>query len=111
MEMKAVSIALILLGVAFLTLAASQMNSMVVSNAQSELAKPVAEAQIIASEELAKSYGQTDAEIAASSKEARDLLNKTIVTMNNSYWLTSIADFIFGLVFILLGIFTYPKGH
>lgn len=111
MEKMGISLALILFGVAFCTLALSQVNSMIVSGAQSELARPVAEAQIVASEQLAKSYGQTDSEIAATSKQARDLLNNTISTMNDSYWKTAAVDAFVGLILLFAGLMVYPKHH
>ncbi len=111
MNRKAISIALILLGVAFSTLALSQLNQMSVSSAQSEIARPVAEAQIIASESLAESYGQSADEIAKTSAEARALIDKSISTMNNSYLMTAIIDGILGLVLLFAGIVTFPKEH
>ncbi|MBI5225495.1 hypothetical protein HY989_06515 [Candidatus Micrarchaeota archaeon] len=111
MEKKAISMTLILLGVLFIMLAASQVNQMIISNAQSELARPIAEGQIAASEELAKSYGQTDAQIAATSKEARALLDKSISTMGNSYMFTALMDGIIGLLLLIAGLFTFPKQH
>jgi len=107
---KPISMALILLGVAFSTLALSQLNQMSVSNAQSEIARPVAEAQIIASESLAESYGQTAEEIAKTSQEARALLDKSISTMNNSYLMTGLIDGILGLVLLFAGIVTTPRS-
>ncbi|MFH0972202.1 MAG: hypothetical protein V1835_06595 [Candidatus Micrarchaeota archaeon] len=111
MNMKAIGMALILLGVAFAALTVNQLNSMVVSNAQTEIAKPIAEAQIVASEEYARSYGQTEAEIAKSSADARALIDKTAAAMSNSYMLTSLIDGILALVLLFAGIFTYPKEH
>lgn len=109
MDMKAISIALILLGVAFSALAVSQLNQMSISGAQTELAKPVAEAQIAASEAYARQMGQPEAEISKTSQEARDLLTKSISTMNNAYLMTGIVDGIMGLVLLFAGILTYPK--
>ncbi len=111
MHKKAISIALLLLGVAFATLALNQLNQMVISNAQSDLARPVAEAQIMANEELARSYGQSEAEVAAISKESRELLENSISAMSNSYLTTALVDGILGLVLLFAGVMTYPREH
>jgi hypothetical protein len=109
MNMKAISIALLLLGVAFAALALSQLNQMSINSAQYEATKPALEAQIIANEELAKSYGQSDADISKASQDARDLLGKSISAMNGGYLSNALIDGIAGLVLLFAGIVTYPK--
>ncbi|MFH1258116.1 MAG: hypothetical protein ABIG96_06230 [Candidatus Micrarchaeota archaeon] len=109
MNKKAISMVMILLGVAFSTLALNQLNQMSISSAQSELARPVAEAQIAANEQFALSYGQTQDEIDKTSKEARDLIEKTIAATNQSYLQTALIDGILGLVLLFAGLITFPK--
>ena len=109
MNNKAISIALLLLGVTFATLALSQFNALMVNNAQSDISKEAVRIQITANEALAKSYGQTDAEIAASSKEAMDLLDKSAASLSNAYMFGGLVDGILGLVLLFAGVVTYPK--
>jgi predicted metalloprotease len=111
MNMKGISIALILLGVAFVSLSLNQINSMMVSNAQSQVAMEAAEAQIKATEELAKSYGQSAADVSTASAESRTLLTKTFSKMNDSYTNTALLDGVLGLILLIIGVFAYPKDR
>ncbi|MFH1750334.1 MAG: hypothetical protein ABH863_01505 [Candidatus Micrarchaeota archaeon] len=109
MNMKAISIVLILLGVAFSTLALSQLNQYVVSNAQSDISKEAVAIQIAANEALAKSYGQTDEEIAQSTKETMGLIDKSAASLSNAYLLGILIDGILGLILLFAGIVTFPS--
>ena len=111
MNRKAISYALILLGVGALVLAMSQVNTMMVSSAQSEISKPLLEEQIKQAEQLGQAQGLSQAEIDASSQQARSLVDSSINKVNQAYQQTVLMNFVVGLVFVAVGVFVHPREH
>ncbi|MFH1200060.1 MAG: hypothetical protein V1708_03260 [Candidatus Micrarchaeota archaeon] len=105
----ALSYVFLLLGTAFMALAASQYNQMQITSAQSEISKPLLDAQITASEEQARSMGQAEADISASSAQARQIVNDSISKIANAFMQTIYVDFVLGLVLLAAGVLLFGR--
>ncbi len=103
--------AAVLMGSGLLVLAVSQYNQLSVTVAQSEIARPITEAQVKQSAETLKQMGQTDEQIAALSAEALKTVDEALVKVSNSYWQTILIDAVLGFVFLVLGLMFYDSGR
>ncbi|MBU1197567.1 hypothetical protein KJ765_03560 [Candidatus Micrarchaeota archaeon] len=109
MNKKALSYALILFGVGGLVLALAQVNQLMVSTAQSEVAMMGLEETLNQQEELAAMQGLTPSEIAATSQQARSLVGQSIAKVNNAYMQGALVNLVIGVIFIAAGIFIHPR--
>ncbi len=108
-KLVALSYVLILLGVAFLALAVGQYNQLSITSAQSEISKPLLEAQIAASEAQAQAFGQSAEEIAASSQQARKIVEDSITKINGAFMQTIFVDVALGLISLISGVALFNK--
>ncbi|MFH1107334.1 MAG: hypothetical protein V1787_05560 [Candidatus Micrarchaeota archaeon] len=105
----ALSYVFILLGVSFFAVAVSQYNQLAITSAQSEISKPLLEAQISASEEQARALGQTDADISANSQQARQIIQESINQINNAFMQTILVDAVLGLISLFAGVLLFAR--
>ena len=111
MNRKAISYALILLGVGAMVLALAQVNTMMITGAQSEISKPLLEEQIRQAEQAGLAQGISQAEIDATSQQARTLVDQSINKVNQAYQQSALIDLVVGLLFMAVGVFVHPREH